>query len=385
MKQDDLNQYIARYTDRYLLNTKAIVKNFDKCKVTYAIFLRSKAIYACNFAIIWLQKVAKQRNISIDIIENFHQGDIVEPWQVLYYVTGDMDQLADLETIMLQKTGSPCISAYNAYLMCSYLPTVSFLAFDARHCTNYTMSRLMSYGAYVGSEQAKKQNKACGFIGSSTKDASEIFNTNSIGTMPHSLIGYAGSTLKAAQLFKQHLPNERFVVLVDYFGTEVDDTLELCNHFKTLAHNGELSIRIDIHGQRFCQYLDQQKSLELSKKYFPNIDINELLPPEQKYLIGKGVSAVAIFYIRQCLDSAGFNKVKIVASSGFNVDKCKAMALVKAPINVIGTGSYIPNFWHDSHATADIIAYNDKISIKTGREHLIKDLPKFITKTHSKK
>ena len=38
--------------------------------------------------------------------------------------------------------------------------------------------------------------------------------------MPHALIGYAGSTLKAAKLFVETFPDEPLTVLVDYFEAE---------------------------------------------------------------------------------------------------------------------------------------------------------------------
>ena len=63
---------------------------------------------------------------------------------------------------------------------------------------------------------------------------------------------------------------------------------------------------------------------------------------ELRYLVGTGVSAAAIFHLREELDRAGFDKVKIVASSGFGPAKCRVMAEAKAPIDVVGTGSFLP-------------------------------------------
>ena len=39
-----------------------------------------------------------------------------------------------------------------------------------------------------------------------------------LGTMPHAFIGYAGSTLRAAELYAKYNPNEKLIILVDYFG-----------------------------------------------------------------------------------------------------------------------------------------------------------------------
>ena len=47
------------------------------------------------------------------------------------------------------------------------------------------------------------------------------------------------------------------------------------------------------------------------------------------------------------------------------------MADCAAPIDVVGTGSFIPTNWHETYATADIIAYNDEPRVKVGREFLL--------------
>ena len=47
--------------------------------------------------------------------------------------------------------------------------------------------------------------------------------------MPHALIGYAGSTVRAAELFHQTIPDAPLTVLIDYFGTEITDALAVAN------------------------------------------------------------------------------------------------------------------------------------------------------------
>ena len=46
------------------------------------------------------------------------------------------------------------------------------------------------------------------------------------------------------------------------------------------------------------------------------------------------------------------------------------MASVKAPIDVIGTGSFLPERWTETYATADVIAYDGQYRVKVGREFL---------------
>jgi nicotinate phosphoribosyltransferase len=47
------------------------------------------------------------------------------------------------------------------------------------------------------------------------------------------------------------------------------------------------------------------------------------------------------------------------------------MSSVGAPIDMIGTGSYIPESWSETYATADIVEYNGVSRVKIGREFLL--------------
>ena len=48
------------------------------------------------------------------------------------------------------------------------------------------------------------------------------------------------------------------------------------------------------------------------------------------------------------------------------------MADTHAPIDVIGTGSFIPDDWHETYATADIVEYDGEARVKVGREFLLR-------------
>ena len=75
--------------------------------------------------------------------------------------------------------------------------------------------------------------------------------------------------------------------------------------------------------------------------------------------------------MREALDNAGCKSAKIVGSSGFSPEKCRVMALAEAPVDVIGTGSYLPENWSETYATADIIDYDGVARVKVGREFLL--------------
>ena len=76
--------------------------------------------------------------------------------------------------------------------------------------------------------------------------------------------------------------------------------------------------------------------------------------------------------MRERLNEQGFDKVKIVASSGFGPAKCKVMAVADAPIDVVGTGSFLPERWTETYATADIVEYDGQERVKVGREFLLR-------------
>ena len=79
---------------------------------------------------------------------------------------------------------------------------------EARHCAGTEMQAMMSYGAAVGSRAAQKEG-AKGFIGNANDATAHFFGaTRGLGTMPHALIGYAGSTLRAAEMFHETFPDD---------------------------------------------------------------------------------------------------------------------------------------------------------------------------------
>src|SRR3546814_17955832 len=84
--------------------------------------------------------------------------------------------------------------------------------------------------------------------------------------MPHAFIGYAGSTLRAAEMYDETFPDEPMTVLVDYFAREVPDTLTCCRRFPRRAAAGQLSVRIDTPGGRLLAGLDPPQTSKSSEE-----------------------------------------------------------------------------------------------------------------------
>jgi nicotinate phosphoribosyltransferase len=363
---------IAGHTDAYFNRTKAIVARFGDCPVTYAVFLRRPVVSAPRLVLDWLSSIAAERGTQIDIELMHKEGEWVGAGDPILYITGSFTQLADLETLYLQKLGPACVAAHNAYQMCLELPGAAFLAMEARHCAGAEMQEMMAYAASVGSVAARREG-AKGFVGNANDVTAHWFNNaRAFGTMPHALIGYAGSTLRAAEMFHETYPDENLTVLVDYFGREVTDGLEVAHRFSDLATAGKLSVRLDTHGGRFLEGLDPAESYAVLERHSPGAIRRYRSETELRHLVGTGVSAAAIWRMREALDEAGFPKVGIIASSGFGVQKCRVMNEAKAPINVVGTGSFIPNTWSETYATADIVDYDGQARVKIGREFLLR-------------
>jgi nicotinate phosphoribosyltransferase len=364
---------IARWTDAYFNRSRRVVESFGDCTVTYAIFMRRPVVSAPLLAIEWLEGVAKERGAAVEIDLRYQEGRWVGAGEALMYVTGPLALLVDLETLLLQKIGPPCVAAYNAAAMCMDLPNVSFLAMDARHCAGTEMAEMMAYAASVGSSRAQRKEDAIGFIGNATDATAHYFGLQQgLGTMPHALIGYAGSTVRAAEMFHETFPDENLTVLVDYFGHEVADSLAVCERFPDLVAEGRLSVRLDTPGSRFCEGLDPAASYAALERHVPRAIRGYRTEEELRDLVGPGVSAAAIWHMREQLDEAGLGNVRIVASSGFGPHKCKTMAIAEAPIDVVGTGSYLPDRWAETYATADIVEYDGEPRVKVGREFLLR-------------
>ena len=368
----DSDAQIAARTDSYFNRTRAIVEKFGDARVTYAVFLRRPVISAPRIAADWLRAIATRRNTAFEIELEHKEGEWVGAGDPLLYLTGSFAMLADLETLYLQKLGAACVAAHNAYQMCLELPQAAFLAMDARHCAGAEMQDMMAYAASVGG-RAAQQEGAKGFVGNATDATAHWFGANAgRGTMPHALIGYAGSTVRAAEMFHETFPDEALTVLVDYFGREVTDALEVCARFPELAAAGRMAVRLDTHGGRFLEGLDPAESYAVLERHAPVAVRRYRSETELRHLVGTGVSAAAVWRMRETLDNAGCPRVRIVASSGFGVGKCRVMAEAKAPIDIVGTGSFLPESWSETYATADIVSYDGVPRVKLGREFLLR-------------
>ena len=97
-----------------------------------------------------------------------------------------------------------------------------------------------------------------------------------------------------------------------------------------------------------------------------------MIETQLRYLVGTGVSAAAIFHLRDALDAAGFDKVKIVASSGFSPPNAASWRKPRPRSMSSAPAPYLPERWTETYATADIIEYDGEKRVKVGREFLFR-------------
>ena len=384
---------LSAQTDKYFTNTSRIVAAHGDAQVTFAIFMRRRVVAALEPVIRLVNHFVPDAKIKRFVEE----GEVVPSEKKLLEITGSMKKLSEIETLMLQKIGFSCVSANNAYEMCRAIPSAGFMDMHARHGSGAEMNILAAYGAKVGSEAARLADPTVkGFVGSSQDLTAPFFGSSGgMGTMPHALVGYAGGDVLAAmKLFNQTIPEAKsLIALVDYTGEEIKDALRCAKWFyeeAQLQNQGKtFGIRLDTHGGRFAEGLDYEKSVDLVGDWLNvkgeysivervlggrafQMDPNNILVDKvRRILFGKGVSVASIIYARRALDDAGYKSAMIVASSGFDPQKCQIMGAAKAPLDMVGTGSFLPATLTETYATADIINYDGVGRVKTGREFLL--------------
>lgn len=379
-------------TDKYFSHTRRIVEAHGDQEVVYAVFLRRRVIAALEPAVRLVRRLVPEARVR----RFFEDGDPVPSESKILEVSGPYSRLSELETLLLQKVGLPCVCAFNAYVMCQAMPKAGFIDMHARHASGPEMNLLAAYGAAVGSETARRRNgEARGFIGASQDLTAPLYGAaRGTGTMPHALIGYTGGdVVEALRLFASTVPEtDILVALVDYAGREVSDALAAAGWF--YGESGldparkSFGVRIDTHGGRFAEGLDYEKSVDtvgewlgvegeyniveqvIGQRAFQLDPSNILVDKVRRILFGKGVSVAAVIHVRRALDAAGYGDVRIVASSGFDSQKCQVAGAANAPIDVVGTGSFLPATLSETYATADIIRYDGVNRVKLGREAL---------------
>src|SRR5207302_1452071 len=136
-----------------------------------------------------------------------------------------------------------------------------------------------------------------------------------VGTVPHALISaYGGNTVLAATKFAEWAPEDLNVtVLVDFENDSVETALEVAR-----------ALGPRLWGVR----LDTSESL-----------VDRSLWSELGDFKPTGVNEQLVRKVRDALDRDGFERIKIVASGGFTVEKIREFEQRGVPVDSYGIGS----------------------------------------------
>jgi nicotinate phosphoribosyltransferase len=182
-----------------------------------------------------------------------------------------------------------------------------------------------------------------GAIGVSTDAQASWWGGRGIGTVPHALIAaYGGSTVDAARAFARRFAHQMNVtVLVDFENDSVRTALEVAE-----------ALGDDLWGVR----LDTSERL-----------VDRALWDEMGDFRPTGVNEVLVHRVREALDAAGHERVRIVASGGFDAERIRSFEAQNVPVDAYGVGSSLLRGQNDF--TADIVLVDGRECGKVGRRH----------------
>jgi len=159
------------------------------------------------------------------------------------------------------------------------------------------------------------------------------------GSIPHALNAvYGGSSIESAIAYHRRLPDVPLTVLIDFEGRELDVCREAVARFGPALH----AVRLDTHGGRVHQGGHEKPLQELVDRILANVpDRDAARAALKEYGFGKGVTIEAVYNVRRTLDDAGAQHTQITVSSGFDARKVAAFRACNAPVDSIGTGSWV--------------------------------------------
>jgi len=108
------------------------------------------------------------------------------------------------------------------------------------------------------------------------------------------------------------------------------------------------------------------------KLYGVRLDTSEMLVdksviPQLGRFRPTGVCPQLVWNVRRALDHRGFERVKLIASGGFTVEKIRELERSGVPVDAYGVGSSL--FQGRFDFTADVVRQEGRPCAKVGREY----------------
>ena len=319
------------YSDAYFNFTKELLEREDKhAHVVMQAFQKKHSVLGGIDEAIAVLKLCADDWDGLDV-HALYEGDEIEPWETVLTIEGDYRLFAHLETVYLGCMARRSLVMHNVREVVDAANGKQILFFPARH-DHWLVQTGDGWAAHVA-----------GAIGVSTDAQASWWGGRGVGTVPHSLIAaFGGSTVDAAKAFaRQYAHDMNVTVLVDFENDSVRTALEVAD-----------ALGDDLWGVR----LDTSERL-----------VDRALWDEMGEFRPTGVNHVLVRKVRDALDAAGHERVKIVVSGGFNPEKIKDFERLEVPVDAYGVGSSLLRGENDF--TADIVLVDGKPCAKVGRRH----------------
>jgi nicotinate phosphoribosyltransferase len=267
-------------------------------------------------------------------VNALYDGDVIEPYESVLLIEGDYTTFAHLETPVLGTLARRTLITTNVVRVLEAANGKPLIFMPARH-DHHRVQTGDGYAAYVAGQVLGSP------IGVTTDEQASWWGGTGIGTVPHALISaYGGDTVAAAKHFADWAPADMNVtVLVDFENDSVRTALEVAR-----------ALGPRLWGVR----LDTAEAL-----------VDRSLWDELGDFHPTGVNPRLVWKVRDALDGAGFEHVKIVVSGGFTLEKIDAFEQAGVPVDAYGVGSSLIRGANDF--TADIVMTDGKSAAKAGR------------------
>ncbi|MGH9023408.1 MAG: quinolinate phosphoribosyl transferase, partial [Acidimicrobiia bacterium] len=264
-------------------------------------------------------------------VSALYDGDEIAPWETVLLIEGPYDAFAHLETLYLGVLARRTRVGTNTRRVVEAAAPKQVMFFPARH-DHWLVQTGDGYAAHIA-----------GAIGVSTDAQASWWGSEGVGTVPHALISaYGGDTVLATKKFVQYIsPQVQVVTLVDFENDCVKTSIEVARALGDKLYG----VRIDT-----SEMLVDRSVLDQMGRFRPT-----------------GVCPQLVWNVRRALDAEGFQRVKIVVSGGFTVEKIREFESQGVPVDAYGVGSSL--FQGKFDFTADVVLCEGKPAAKVGREY----------------
>lgn len=322
------------YTDAYFNHARAtLLEDGRRPRVVMQVFQKHDAHLGGMDEAIAILKLCSEEWEDLTV-HALYDGDQVGPYESVMTIEGDYISFAHLETLYLGVLARRTLITTNVVRVLEAANGKPIIFMPARH-DHHRVQTGDGYAAHVAGQVVGAP------IGVTSDAQASWWGGKGVGTVPHALIsGYGGNTVLAATKFADWAPEDlNVVVLVDFENDSVSTALEVAR-----------ALGPRLWGVR----LDTSESLVDSSLWD---ELGDFKPT--------GVNERLVRKVRDALDRDGFERVKIVVSGGFTVEKIREFEERGVPVDSYGVGSSLIRGSNDF--TADVVLTDGRPSAKAGR------------------